>query len=123
MADRGGSISEEDNKPVQHNIQEKGTLLRQLCSAANDLHEKSGNLDNIKQLSSAIDMMRNIPARVFENNTIYSQLHECIDYAKYKKRLKKEKKQRRAQRKETRIGKLTDKASKLAERMHNKVGL
>ncbi len=44
-------------------------------------------------------------------------------YAKYKKRLKKEKKQRRAQRKETRIGKLTDKASKLAERMHNKVGL
>ena len=48
---------------------------------------------------------------------------ECIDYAKYKKRLKKEKKQRRAQQKETRIGKLTDKASKLEERMHNKVGL
>ena len=48
---------------------------------------------------------------------------ECIDYAKYKKRLRKEKKQRRAQRKETRIGKLTDKASKLAERVHNKVGL
>lgn len=79
MTDRGGSISEEDNKPVQHNIQEKGTLLRQLCSAANDLHEKSGDLDNIKQLSSAIDMMRNIPARVFENSTIYSQLHECVD--------------------------------------------
>ena len=41
----------------------------------------------------------------------------------YTMSLKKEKKQRRAQRKETRIGKLTDKASKLAERMHNKVGL
>lgn len=55
--------------------------------------------------------------------TEWSCPFECIDYAKYKKRLKKEKKQRRAQRKETRIGKLIDKASKLAERMHNKVGL
>lgn len=48
---------------------------------------------------------------------------ECIEFAKYKKRIKKEKKQRRAQRKENRIAKLTDKARKLPERMHNKDGL
>ncbi len=79
MADRGASISEEDNQLVQHNIQEKGTLLRQLCVTANDLHEKSGDPDNIKQLFSVIDMMRNTPARVFESSTICSQLHECVD--------------------------------------------